>query len=198
MGIPNNSKDWVVNCALPPNCNTDICSDFSTTPFALRAVDTHGGLDDRRLGGFFSEEFYIRPLPSPSSTSISASSTKISSSTSSSTAATSLDEASTETSTIPTASPTAAAVASDTSSNSTAIGVGVGVGTAVALLLSAAAVCLWRHNRRRREKKTAWHPPEYPECNTAYQQKPERYQVAAAPVEVPTREPQELPTRQLY
>ncbi|GAB1731870.1 hypothetical protein NU195Hw_Modified_346t1 [Hortaea werneckii] len=76
-GRPGNvTYDWTVSCAMPPNCGTDICARNSgEAPFVLRIVDADGDLHAVNDGGFWSREFWIQPLLSPSSTSAISSTT---------------------------------------------------------------------------------------------------------------------------
>ena len=215
------NQPWQVDCAIPPNCNTQDCTGSSVGPFALRAVNTHGTVKDLTSGGFYSREFYISPkpvlssnldLPTTSSSATSSSSSSSSIGASTETSSSSVESTSSATSTPsavqstaelpasvePTGSATSAPAAPATSNPSIIIGVGVGVGTGVVLVLGVAGFFLWRHHSRKTNQRDAQPPPSYPESSVNWQQKSSYNHTSTSPVEAPDREPQELPGRDVY
>ncbi|KAK4554473.1 hypothetical protein LTR86_008327 [Recurvomyces mirabilis] len=209
-GAPGNmSYDWEVNCAIPPNCNTQDCgSGITAAPYVLHIVDADPGGDDRT--GFWSREFYIQALPSSSSSSATSTSTPTSISTGSTSTtvlatAAGSDSSTTSPPAVSSSSATQAATSSappKSTNNSVAIGVGVGVGVGGALLLAAGAFFLWRRRGRDTKHNSNQPPPSYPESNSTWGAKPQHYGASpqtnsrtAFPAEAPARDPQEMEAR---
>lgn len=170
-------------------------------PFSFRIVNAAGTTEDKQVGGFESEPFWITPAPGTTGTQTS--STSILHTT---TIANAVAPSSKTTGKRYTHAATALNTSQNTSGLSTGaeVGIGVGVGVAGTALILLGAFFLWRRSRQKKKRKQAV-PPGTPMASyqhpNGYTDDPARPWPAAAAQSPPTsvhevsgtRDPVEMP-----